>query len=319
MKLVSPRSVAIALAASLLFLSACDDPASSNDGDAIYSVVVNEPERAIEGTDLVFTISRSVDLTQESTVSYRFSGDATYDEDFEDPNGLSVSFAAGQASAEIRLETLMDQETEEEESVVLTLTRASDGNPDPDGREATGHIRDAGTSCIGPAGRTVFIDFDDIAGEHSPTAGDATRISDGYKGFIWGDWWARDNIMRPQYEGREPLYGWFDGIVSAPNAIYPSFGAQPGSVSVITRSEPFILKSFYMSALGYNGSLPVTLRYRDRNGSIVAEETFSVERAEKAFIEPDMESIGGHCIYTITFNQPVLGASFIIDDMTIVH
>lgn len=312
------RSTCIVLPLLLFVLPACDDPASDEKGDAVYSAVVNDPDRVLEGTDLVFTINRSVDLSKASTVAYEFSGDATFGEDYEDPNDRKVTFASGQASAEIRLETLLDQDTEEQESVVLTLVSASDGNKDSNSTEATGFIRDAGSSCIGPEGTTVFIDFDDITGEHGPTAGDATRLSDGYYGFIWGDWWARDDIMRPQDEGQEPGRGWFDGIVSKPNAIYPNFGAQPGFVSVITRSGPFMLKSFYLSALSKDG-LPVTLRFRDRSGSIVSEETYSVSRGEKAFIEPDMDSIAGHCIYTITFNQPVLGSSFIIDDMTLVY
>jgi len=302
----------LAILMVVIFALSCDNPADNgNPGDAIYSVEVNEPDRVIEGTNLVFTITRSIDTSNESTLSYSFSGEATYGEDYIDPNNLSVSFDRGQTTAEIILETIEDDETEEEESVILTLTHASDGTFDPNSSESTGYIRDAIPSCIGPEGNTLFINFDDIDKPGS------NRIEDGYHGFVWGDFWSRDNINRdPQ---REPAYGWFDGIVSNPNAIYPSFGAQPGSVSVITRNEPFVLKSFYMSALGINEPLPVTLRYRDNKGNTIGEETFVVSRGQKAFIEPDTDIMYSKCMYTITFNQPVLGASFIIDDMTFIH
>ena len=302
-----------------MMLSGCDDPASDDNGDAVYWVEVKEPERVLEGTDLTFVIRREVDQSNQSTVSYAFSGDATYGEDFTDPNDLAVSFEPGQTSAEIILETLNDDETEEEESVVITLTRASDGRIEPEGKEATGYIRDGGPSCAGPEGNVLFVDFDDISTDHSAGAGSGTRLRDGYHGFIWGDWWARDDVMRSQDEGKEPEYGWFAGIVSNPNAIYPSFGAQPGSVSVIARDEPFVLKSFYLSALGIDEPLPITVRYRSRDGHVFGEETFVVSRGEKAFIEPDTDIMYAHCLGTISFNQPVLGASFIIDDMTFIR
>lgn len=304
----------------LVAISCSDNLGSNSTGNAIYSVEINEPVRVIEGdgTDLVFTITRSEDISNESTVSYMLSGDATHGEDYDDLNGFTVSFNPQQIAKDVVLETLGDDETEEEESVILTLTRASDGAFDPDASDATGYIRDGASSCVGPDGDVLFIDFDDIT-PYETGAGDATRLSDGYHGFVWGDWWARDDVMRSQDEGKEPSYGWFVGIVSSPNAIYPSFGAQPQSVSVITRDEPFVLQSFYMSALGTDDVLPVTLLYLDKGGTVIGEETFSVSRGEKAFIEPDTEIMYAKCLYTITFNQPVLGSSFIIDDMTFVH
>ncbi len=298
---------------AVLFAVSCDDnPGDSNKGNAIYSVEINEPIRVLEGFNLVFTVTRSVDTSNESTVSYRFSGEATYGEDYIDPNARSISFTPGQTTAEIILETIVDDETEEEESVILTLLNATDGSIDPDLSVATGYIRDGIPSCVGPDGNVVFINFDDI------TIPGSSRLQDGYYGFIWGDWWVRDDIFRSQDEGNEPERGWFDGIVSKPNAIYPSFGAQPRSVSVIMRSEPFVLQSFYMSSLGYD-DLPVTLQYRDKGGNIIGEETFVVSRGEKAFIEPDVNIMYVHCLTTITFNQPQLSASFIIDDMTFIY
>ena len=314
------RPVMLLMIGIFFLLQGCDDN-PVDKGDAVYAVEVNEPVRVLEGRDLVFTITRSVDLSQESMVSYNLTGEATYGEDYTDPNDRSVSFSAGQSSVEVRLETIVDQEPEEEESVILTLVNATDGEIDPNFREATGYIRDGSGTCVGPAGNVLFVDFDDITTDnpYDTGAGDATRLWDGYQGFIWGDWWARDDRFRSQDEGREPLYGWFDGIVSPPNAIYPSWGAQPGSISVIARNEPFALKSFYMSALGINDPLPVTLLYRDFGGGIFGQETFTVSRGEKAFIEPDMDIMFLHCLRAISFTQPVLGASFIIDDMTFIH
>jgi len=313
----------VALTGLVLFFQACaDTPSGSSRGNAIYSVEANEPIRVIEGegTNLMFTVTRSEDLSNESIVLYMLAGEATYGEDYDDLNSRTVSFTPGQTTAEINLEPLRDDETEEEESVVLTLTNASDGTLDPNSSEATGYIRDGVPSCVGPNGDVLFIDFDDISyGEGISGAGDATRIEDGYHGFIWGDWWARDDVKRSQDEGREPRYGWFDGIVSKPNAIYPSFGAQPQSISVIKRDEPFVLQSFYMSALGTDDALPVTLQYRDKGGSVIGEQTFVVSRGEKALIKPDTDIMYAKCLSTISFNQPVLGASFIIDDMTFVY
>ncbi|MCC5905036.1 MAG: hypothetical protein JJU13_02400 [Balneolaceae bacterium] len=308
---ISKRLLVIFTAALFTF-SCSDNLGDSNKGNAIYSVEVKEPIRVLEGTDLVFIVTRSTDTSNESTVSYSLSGEATYAVDYIDPNALSISFTPGQTTAEIVLETLEDDETEEEESVILTLTGATDGTIDPNSSEATGYIRDGIPSCVGPDGNVLFIDFDDIEVPGS------SRLQDGYHGFIWGDWWVKDDIMRSQDEGNEPQRGWFDGIVSNPNAIYPSFGAQPRSVSVIMRNEPFVLKSFYMSALSYD-ELPVTLEYRDKGGNIVGEETFVVSRREKALIEPDVNIMYVYCLTTITFNQPQLGASFIIDDMTFIY
>jgi len=302
----------LAFCTVVLIAISCDDNPGGNKGNAIYSVDVNDPVRVLEGFNLVFTVTRSVDTSNESTVSYRLTGEATYGEDYIDLNARSISFTPGQTTAEIVLETLVDDETEEEESVILTLTSATDGTIDPNSSEAVGYIRDGIPSCVGPDGNVLFIDFDDIE------VPGASRLQDGYYGFIWGDWWVKDDIMRSQDEGNEPQRGWFDGIVSNPNAIYPSFGAQPRSVSVIMRNEPFVLQSFYMSSLSYD-ELPVTLQYRDSGGNIVGEETFVVSRGEKAFIEPDVNIMYVHCLTTITFNQPQLGASFIIDDMTFIY
>lgn len=317
----SIRPVIVALIGLVLFFQACsDNPGGNSKGNALYSAEVNEPVRVIEGdgTNLVFTVTRKEDISNESTVSYMLSGEATYGEDYDDLNTRTVSFTPGQTTAKINLEPLGDDETEEEESVVLTLTNASDGTFDPNSSEATGYIRDGIPSCVGPNGEVLFINFDDIK-PYASGAGDATRLSDGYHGFIWGDWWARDDVKRSQDEGKEPGYEWFAGIVSKPNAIYPSFGAQPGYISVIQREEPFVLQSFYMSALGTDDDLPVTLEYRDKGGNVIGEQTFVVSRGEKAFIEPDTNIMYAKCLSTISFNQPVLGASFIIDDMTFVH
>lgn len=305
--------------AALPLLQGCSDSPVDN-GDAIYAVEVDEPIRVLEGTDLVFTITRTVDLSKESTVLYNFSGEATSGEDFVDPNSGSASFSSGQSSMKIRLETIRDDETEEEESVEITLLRASDGKIDPGLQRATGYIRDGIPSCVGPQAANVFIDFDDIrsASGTAAGAGSGTRLADGYHGFTWGDWWAKDDVSRSQDEGQEPGRGWYNGIVSAPNAIYPSFGAQPGSVSVIASSEPFILKSFYMSALSTD-NLPVTLRYRGANGNIVGQETFTVSRGAKVLIQPNADIMAVNCLSTVSFTQPTLGASFIIDDMTLVR
>ncbi len=311
-----PRLLA---AVTFLALQGCEESPVDN-GNAIYAIEVNDPERVLEGTDLVFTITRSVDLSKESTVMYDFAGEATFGEDYDDPNGGSISFSAGQSTMEIRLETLRDDETEEEETLEVILLRASDGGVDPNLRMATGYIRDGIPSCSGPEARTVFINFDDIQSPLPgvPAAGSGTRLQDGYRGFIWGDWWARDDVMRSQDEGQEPGRGWQAGMTSTPNAIYPSFGAQPGSVSVIAKNEPFILKSFYMSALSTD-NLPVTLRYRDATGAEVGQETFIVSRGSKTLIQPDINIMSVNCLSTVSFTQPTLGASFIIDDMTLVY
>lgn len=301
----------LAILTMVFFAISCSDNLSDNHkGDAVYSVEVNEPVRVIEGTNLVFTVTRSVDTSNESIVSYLLSGEATYGEDYIDLNALSISFTPGQTTAEIVLETLVDDETEEEESVVLTLVDASDGKIDPNSSEAIGYIRDGYPACIGPDGTTLFIDFDDF--DLSNTG--AQRLQDGYHGFIWGDWWVRRRIA----DHLQPERGWNEGIVSEPNAIYPHFGAQPGHVSVIRRNEPFVLKSFYLSSQS-SDELPITLRYRDTGGTIVGQETFIVSRGEKALIEPDVNIMYVHCLNTVSFTQPQLGASFVIDDMTFIY
>ena len=298
-------------------VTADQDSDGGASGDAIYTVTIEEPDRVIEGeNDLVFTVTRSGNTSEVSTVTYWLSGEATFEEDYIDLNFLSISFAPGQTTASIILVTLSDDETEEEEDVVLTLTSATDGVIDPNAGEAIGYIRDGGFGCVGPDGEIIFIDFDELALDPNLHS-DTVILRDGYHGFIWGDWRAKDNIIRSQDEGKEPAYGWFDGIVSDAFAIYPNFGAQPGSVSVIAREEPFVLQSFYMSALAID-DLPVTLQYRDKNGSIVGSETFYVDRGEKKLIEPDQDIMYANCITYITFNQPQLGASFVIDDMTFI-
>ena len=94
---------------------------------ALYSVAFTHP--TLEGTppgaggDLVFTVSRTA-TSEAEDVAYALGGTATAGSDYTVPSG-TVSFAIGQATAEIHIAITPDATIEPTESVSVTLTGAS--------------------------------------------------------------------------------------------------------------------------------------------------------------------------------------------------
>ena len=110
---------------------------------ALYSVVFTVPR--LEGTppgaggELVFTVSRTA-TSEAENVAYTLGGTATAGSDYTVPSG-TVSFAIGQATAEIHISITPDATIEPSESVSVTLTGASgDGFINPAAAIASGAI-----------------------------------------------------------------------------------------------------------------------------------------------------------------------------------
>ena len=132
---------------------------------ALYSVVFTHP--TLEGTppgaggDLVFTVSRTA-TSEAENVAYTLGGTATAGSDYTVPSG-TVSFAIGQATAEIHIAITPDATIESNESVSVTLAAASgDGFINPNAATALGTI-------VNDDGRTMDFNGDgksDILWQH---------------------------------------------------------------------------------------------------------------------------------------------------------
>ena len=123
---------------------------------ALYSVVFTHP--TLEGTppgaggDLVFTVSRTA-TSEAEDVAYTLGGTATAGSDYTVPSG-TVSFAIGQATAEIHISVTPDATIESNESVSVTLAAASgDGFINPNAATALGTI-------VNDDGRTMDFNGD---------------------------------------------------------------------------------------------------------------------------------------------------------------
>ncbi|RYF41001.1 MAG: hypothetical protein EOO38_21205, partial [Cytophagaceae bacterium] len=93
---------------------------------------------AIEGNNLVFTLSRTVDAGAQ-TANFIWGGTATAGSDYGTPTGV-VAFAPGELTKQVVLSTYMDNLTEVNESVIIKLTGITGpGSFDPSG-QATGLI-----------------------------------------------------------------------------------------------------------------------------------------------------------------------------------
>lgn len=134
-----------------------DDPATYSITGGTSSVEGTAPDA---GGELVFTVTRTLG-TAAADITYSLGGTAASGTDFVAPSG-TVSFAAGETTAEIRVAITSDALTESAETIVVTLTGASDGGTiDASAAEATGTIID-----------------DDSPPEGSPTA----NLADGRMG-----------------------------------------------------------------------------------------------------------------------------------------
>ena len=122
---------------------------------ALYSVVTLP---TLEGTppgsggELVFTVSRTA-TSEAENVAYTLGGTATAGSDYTAPSG-TVSFAIGQATAEIHISITPDATIEPSETVIVTLTAASgDGFINPNAATASGTI-------VNDDGRTMDFNGD---------------------------------------------------------------------------------------------------------------------------------------------------------------
>jgi Ca2+-binding RTX toxin-like protein len=103
---------------------------------------VGTPAAAIEGNDLVFTITRTATGTAE-TVSYSLAGSAGSPSDYNAPSG-SVEFGLNDVTKTVTIATKSDTVIEGSETVELTLgTLSGTGTIGQVGKSATGTITDA--------------------------------------------------------------------------------------------------------------------------------------------------------------------------------
>ncbi|WP_460451295.1 Calx-beta domain-containing protein [Alsobacter sp. SYSU BS001988] len=141
----SPESVILTLtdasAGGTISATAASATGTITDPAAIPTYSIAGAQTAVEGGTLSFTVTRDASTTAE-TVSYSLDGTATSGKDYTAPAG-TVSFAAGELTKTITIDTLTDSLVEGPESVILTLTNASAGGTiSATAASATGTITD---------------------------------------------------------------------------------------------------------------------------------------------------------------------------------
>ncbi len=95
-----------------------DDPPTVAVGNA---TAVDEGDLPATATDMSFPVTLSAVSGKTVTVAYTLSGTADGDDDYTEPDPLSVDIAAGQASADITIPVKGDTLDEPNETIVVTL------------------------------------------------------------------------------------------------------------------------------------------------------------------------------------------------------
>ena len=143
-----------------------------NDDDAAPTVSVGNPAATVaEGDDsgvtanMAFPVTLSAVSGKEVTVEFSLGGDATGGSDYTAPSPLEATIAAGATTASIVVKVRGDTVDEEDETVEVTLTGATNAvlaSAAAD-REATGTIRDddeahlsVGDTTVTEGGAAVF-------------------------------------------------------------------------------------------------------------------------------------------------------------------
>ncbi|MEG4454295.1 Calx-beta domain-containing protein, partial [Microcoleus sp. N9_A1] len=154
--------------------------AQITDNDITYSVVGSTASitEGNSGTQTVsFTVTRSGEISQSSSIDFSFGGTATNGADYNNANvtgtgvtatGSTISFAANASIATIAVDVLGDRIAEPNETLALTLSNATA----------------PGTANIIGSPITTTIQDDDIAGiSINPTAGLTTTEAGGTATF----------------------------------------------------------------------------------------------------------------------------------------
>ncbi|HEX6987222.1 MAG TPA: fibronectin type III domain-containing protein, partial [Planctomycetaceae bacterium] len=153
---------------------------------ALSSSPASVPEDA--GADLVYTFSRTGDLSAALTVSFTVGGAAAYGTDYAVTGAVSysgtagtVTFAAGAATAVVRVRPTADATAEPDEAVLLTLVEAA-GYDVGSGASASGTITDDDPPAA-PAGLTATA----VSSSQIDLTWSAVAETDGYKVERSGD------------------------------------------------------------------------------------------------------------------------------------
>lgn len=95
---------------------------STTGGTPVVSVAATDAQ-GVEGSDPIvsFAFTRTGDVSQPLTVSYRLEGGATPGADYTGPTSGQVTFAAGSATAQVAFTVVNDMEMEGPESLVVIL------------------------------------------------------------------------------------------------------------------------------------------------------------------------------------------------------
>ncbi|MCY4256901.1 MAG: hypothetical protein OXE04_01230, partial [bacterium] len=115
-------------------LTVNDASVTITDDDGEPSVSVGDAAAVSEGNDpattvdMTFTVSLSAVSGKPVTVTYTLSGTAEAPDDYTAPNPLSVTIAAGDTTAEITIPVKGDVVDEPAETVIVTLSSASNAS-----------------------------------------------------------------------------------------------------------------------------------------------------------------------------------------------
>jgi len=99
-----------------------DDPPEVSVGDAEAVIEGDDPAATV---DMVFTVALSVASDRPVTVSYELGGTASGGTDYTAPDPLSATIAVGDTTATITVKVKGDEIAEGDETVVVTLTKAT--------------------------------------------------------------------------------------------------------------------------------------------------------------------------------------------------
>ena len=123
-ELSSPTNAALPEAAATAVVTITDNDGAPtvSVGDAAAVTEGDDPETTV---NLSFPVTLSAVSGQQVTVTYTLGGTATADDDYTDPATKSVSIAAGTRTANIVIPVKGDLVDERNETVVVTLTGAT--------------------------------------------------------------------------------------------------------------------------------------------------------------------------------------------------
>lgn len=117
--------------------------------------VTVDPGSVAEGAVATFRFRSDIPMPTDTVIDYVVGGDATADDDFREELDGSFVFPAGSSTFDLVVTTLVDDEIESDEELVITVGNGI--NVDTDARYQPGALKEARLTIVNPSGEMPTV------------------------------------------------------------------------------------------------------------------------------------------------------------------